>query len=133
MQAATEVRKEVIELVNLTTGKAVDVLLNYETVKLFNNEQLEVDQYDAYLLGFQARNIPITCFKLRQERIPFSKSQNKHSFVAAAKPCLSAAIHLLLQLNVLLFCSAEKAVIAQSFLSCKPLYAFAWPLLFCAI
>ena len=53
MQAATEVRKEVNELDNLTTGKAVDVLLNYETVKLFNNEQLEVDQYDAYLLGFQ--------------------------------------------------------------------------------
>ena len=53
LQAATEVRKEVNELDNLTTGKAVDVLLNYETVKLFNNEQLEVDQYDAYLLGFQ--------------------------------------------------------------------------------
>ena len=49
-------RKEVNELDNLTTGKAVDVLLNYETVKLFNNEQLEVDQYDAYLLGFQ-----VTC------------------------------------------------------------------------
>ncbi len=57
MQAATEVRKEVNELDNLTTGKAVDVLLNYETVKLFNNEQLEVDQYDAYLLGFQVRII----------------------------------------------------------------------------
>ncbi len=56
MQAATEVRKEVNELDNLTTGKAVDVLLNYETVKLFNNEQLEVDQYDAYLLGFQVQN-----------------------------------------------------------------------------
>jgi ABC-type transport system involved in Fe-S cluster assembly fused permease/ATPase subunit len=55
MQAATEVRKEVNELDNLTTGKAVDVLLNYETVKLFNNEQLEVDQYDAYLLGFQVQ------------------------------------------------------------------------------
>ena len=53
MQAATDVRKEVNELDNLTTGKAVDVLLNYETVKLFNNEQLEVDQYDTYLLGFQ--------------------------------------------------------------------------------
>ncbi len=26
----------------MTTGKAVDALLNYETVKLFNNEQLEV-------------------------------------------------------------------------------------------
>lgn len=63
MQAATEVRKEVNELDNLTTGKAVDVLLNYETVKLFNNEQLEVDQYDAYLLGFQVtpRLPPLLC------------------------------------------------------------------------
>ncbi len=26
---------------NKTTSKAVDALLNYETVKLFNNEQLE--------------------------------------------------------------------------------------------
>ncbi|KAL3155600.1 hypothetical protein ABBQ38_010855 [Trebouxia sp. C0009 RCD-2024] len=56
-KAATEVRKEVNELDNLTTGKAVDVLLNYETVKLFNNEQLEVDQYDAYLLGFQRASV----------------------------------------------------------------------------
>jgi hypothetical protein len=29
------------KLDNMTTGKAVDALLNYETVKLFNNEQLE--------------------------------------------------------------------------------------------
>lgn len=56
-KAATEVRKEVNELDNLTTGKAVDVLLNYETVKLFNNEQLEVDQYDSYLLGFQKASV----------------------------------------------------------------------------
>lgn len=35
-------RRQVNELDNLTTGKAVDALLNYETVKLFNNEQLEV-------------------------------------------------------------------------------------------
>ena len=39
-----QVRKEVNKLDNMTTGKAVDALLNYETVKLFNNEQLEVSQ-----------------------------------------------------------------------------------------
>ena len=39
---ALQSRKEVNELDNLTTGKAVDALLNYETVKLFNNEKLEV-------------------------------------------------------------------------------------------
>lgn len=64
LQAATEVRKEVNELDNLTTGKAVDVLLNYETVKLFNNEQHEVDQYDAYLLGFQVSCCAVLCSAL---------------------------------------------------------------------
>lgn len=39
-QAATEVRKEVNKLDNLTTGKAVDALLNFETVALFNNQVL---------------------------------------------------------------------------------------------
>lgn len=48
-----QVRRRVNALDNLTTGKAVDALLNYETVKLFNNEQLEVDNYDAYLVGYQ--------------------------------------------------------------------------------
>ena len=37
-----QARKKVNKLDNLTTGKAVDALLNYETVKLFNNEQFEV-------------------------------------------------------------------------------------------
>ena len=49
----SQVRKRVNALDNLTTGKAVDALINYETVKLFNNEQLEVDNYDAYLVGYQ--------------------------------------------------------------------------------
>ena len=48
-----QVRRRVNALDNLTTGKAIDALLNYETVKLFNNEQLEVDNYDAYLVGYQ--------------------------------------------------------------------------------
>lgn len=48
-----QVRRRVNALDNLTTGKAVDALLNYETVKLFNNEQLEVDNYDAFLVGYQ--------------------------------------------------------------------------------
>ena len=37
-QAATEVRKEVNKLDNQTTGKAIDALLNFETVALFNNQ-----------------------------------------------------------------------------------------------
>lgn len=42
MQAAVEVRKQVNQLDNLTTSKAVDALLNAETVALFGNRQLEV-------------------------------------------------------------------------------------------
>jgi ABC-type transport system involved in Fe-S cluster assembly fused permease/ATPase subunit len=42
LQAAVEVRKQVNQLDNLTTSKAVDALLNAETVALFNNRQLEV-------------------------------------------------------------------------------------------
>lgn len=48
--AGEQVRSEVIQLDNMTTGKAVDALLNYETVKLYGNEQLEVDEYDEYLV-----------------------------------------------------------------------------------
>ena len=57
LQQATEVRKEVNELDNLTTAKAIDSLINYETVKLFNNELLEVTQYDQYLVGFQVSKV----------------------------------------------------------------------------
>ena len=42
MHVRSQARKKVNKLDNLTTGKAVDALLNYETVKLFNNEQFEV-------------------------------------------------------------------------------------------
>lgn len=52
-QSAVEVRKQVNTLDNLTTSKAVDALLNAETVTLFNNQALEVQQYDHYLRGFQ--------------------------------------------------------------------------------
>ena len=47
---ALQVRKRVNLLDNKTTSKAVDALLNYETVKLFNNEQLEVAQLTFTLL-----------------------------------------------------------------------------------
>jgi ABC-type transport system involved in Fe-S cluster assembly fused permease/ATPase subunit len=50
---AAESRKEVNKLENLATGKAVDALLNYETVVQFNNQKLEVDQYNTLLQGYQ--------------------------------------------------------------------------------
>jgi ABC-type transport system involved in Fe-S cluster assembly fused permease/ATPase subunit len=52
-QLSVEVRKRVIALDNLATSKAVDALLNAETVALFDNAKLEVAQYDAYLTGYQ--------------------------------------------------------------------------------
>lgn len=40
--SVVQVRKRVNALDNLMTSKAVDALINYETVKLFTNEGLEV-------------------------------------------------------------------------------------------
>ncbi len=45
-------RHEMNRLDSLANGRAVDSLLNYETVKYFNNEKLEVDAYDAHLFGW---------------------------------------------------------------------------------
>jgi ABC-type transport system involved in Fe-S cluster assembly fused permease/ATPase subunit len=52
-QLSVDVRKRVNSLDNLATSKAVDALLNAETVALFDNAKLEVAQYDAYLRGYQ--------------------------------------------------------------------------------
>lgn len=49
LQAATDIRKEVNVLDNQTTGKAVDALLNYETVALFNNQVLLTQTPSALL------------------------------------------------------------------------------------
>lgn len=45
------------EAANETGSKAVDSLLNYETVKYFGNEQYEADQYDTVLLAHERANI----------------------------------------------------------------------------
>lgn len=42
-------RHEMNRLDSLANGRAVDSLLNYETVKYFNNENLEQEAYDGYL------------------------------------------------------------------------------------
>jgi ABC transporter ATM len=54
---AAESRKEVNKLENLATGKAVDALLNYETVVQFNNQTLEVEQYNNLLQGYQSASL----------------------------------------------------------------------------
>lgn len=38
----------------MCAGKAVDAFLNFETVKLFGNSNLEVRQYDTSLTAYQA-------------------------------------------------------------------------------
>jgi len=42
-------RHEMNRLDSLANGRAVDSLLNYETVKYFNNETLEIQAYDEYM------------------------------------------------------------------------------------
>ena len=42
-------RHEMNRLDSLSNGRAVDSLLNYETVKYFNNERLEVDSYNEHM------------------------------------------------------------------------------------
>ena len=72
-------RKEVNELDNLTTGKAVDALLNYETVKLFNNEKREV-------CGRRSLKLLLILLVLCPNGVPWS-----HCHVPHILPC-----HLLL-------------------------------------
>lgn len=52
-QLSTEARRDVNEADNLVTSKAVDALLNFETVTLFNNQKLEVNQYCKLFQDFQ--------------------------------------------------------------------------------
>ncbi len=42
-------RHEMNRLDSLSNGRAVDSLLNYETVKYFNNERREIDAYDEHM------------------------------------------------------------------------------------
>lgn len=46
-------RHEMNRLDSLSSGRAVDSLLNYETVKYFNNEKLEFDVYDQHLSDWE--------------------------------------------------------------------------------
>lgn len=53
-QWRTAIRRDMNRLENEASGKAVDSLLNYETVKYFNNEAHEVQRYEKSLIGYQA-------------------------------------------------------------------------------
>ena len=53
----TGVRKKMNQEESAASGKAIDSLINYETVKLFGNEKHEADRYDASLRGFKDASI----------------------------------------------------------------------------
>ena len=53
----TEIRKKMNKEEAAASGKVVDSLINYETVKLFQNEVHEANRYDTSLAGFQKASI----------------------------------------------------------------------------
>ncbi len=60
-----KIRKDMNHYENIASGKVIDSLINYETVKLFNNEKYEIQQYDKSLANFQQSSI------LTQESLSF--------------------------------------------------------------
>ena len=50
----TAIRRRANELDSRANTRAVDSLLNYETVKYFNNEEFEAQRYDANLVSYEA-------------------------------------------------------------------------------
>jgi ATP-binding cassette, subfamily B, heavy metal transporter len=50
----TAIRRRANELDSKANTRAIDSLLNYETVKYFNNEEFEANRYDANLVSYEA-------------------------------------------------------------------------------
>ncbi|MBG6070846.1 MULTISPECIES: ABC transporter ATP-binding protein/permease [unclassified Polaromonas] len=53
----TQFRKTMNELDSMASSRAMDSLLNYETVKYFNNEEFEARRYDENLVRYRAAAI----------------------------------------------------------------------------
>jgi ABC-type transport system involved in Fe-S cluster assembly fused permease/ATPase subunit len=53
----TKLRRETNDANNLTTNRAVDSLLNFETVKYFSNEKHEAERYDDALKAYQTASV----------------------------------------------------------------------------
>ncbi|KAI3667846.1 hypothetical protein L6452_42916 [Arctium lappa] len=52
-QWRTKFRKDMNKADNDASTRAIDSLINYETVKYFNNEQFEAEEYDRYLKRYE--------------------------------------------------------------------------------
>lgn len=73
---------------NEAGSKAVDSLINYETVKYFNNEQHEIDRYDEVLQKYQAASLKTTtslAFLNFGQNLIFSASLSAIMLLAARK------------------------------------------------
>ena len=68
--------KEVNQADNSTTSRAIDSLLNYETVKYFNNEQFEAKRYDTDLAGWETAR--------RKNRLSLFALNGGQAFIIAA-------------------------------------------------
>jgi ATP-binding cassette subfamily B protein len=53
----TVFRRSMNDLDSRANAKAIDALINYETVKYFNNEQYEAERYDRNLAAWEASAI----------------------------------------------------------------------------
>ena len=52
-----EIRKEMNKAETSASGKVMDSLINYETVKYFGNEKFEADRYDQSLFAYEKASI----------------------------------------------------------------------------
>lgn len=87
----TQFRKDMNELDSQANGKAVDSLLNYETVKYFGNEQYESTRYNKALFNWQQASI-----KSRQSLAMLNFGQS--AIIAVALSALMArGVHLMFQ------------------------------------
>ncbi|RIA92197.1 hypothetical protein C1645_710937 [Glomus cerebriforme] len=82
----TKFRRDMIELDNDARSKAVDSLLNFETVKYYNAEQYEVKRYDEAIRKFQ-----IADFKVSASLNMLNLSQNLVITIGLLAGCLLCA------------------------------------------
>uniref|UniRef100_A0A0K0CWK2 Iron-sulfur clusters transporter ABCB7, mitochondrial n=1 Tax=Angiostrongylus cantonensis TaxID=6313 RepID=A0A0K0CWK2_ANGCA len=103
----TKFRHEMNQADNDAGNKAVDSLINYETVKFFNNEKFEADRYDHFLKKFENASLKTTsslAFLNFTQNAIFSAGLIGVMYLAANKIALGeATIGDLVLANTLLF------------------------------